>query len=199
MKFYILDNHDSFVYNLAAYVQMHGADVVVETIDSADIATIDQHPYSGIIISPGPGTPGQAVCSRQLVGRYGGKIPILGVCLGHQVIGYCYGANVCKGRRPMHGKLSVIKNNGKGLFCNLPEEFYVTRYHSLIIEQDSLPVDFRVDAVTAEGEIMAISHEKAPIYGLQFHPEALLTEFGFEMLGNFIEICISWEKSNDKY
>lgn len=197
MKYYMIDNNDSFVYNLAAYFLKLGQDIIVENIDSAEITKINDKKYSGIIISPGPGTPQQAILSQKIIERYAGKIPILGVCLGHQVIGHCFGADVCKGKRPMHGKISVIQNRGERLFLNLPNSFKVTRYHSLIIDTKTLIPEFIIDAETEDGNIMAISHKKHPIYGLQFHPEALLTEYGYEIIENFIDICRDWENRND--
>ncbi|WP_312650068.1 anthranilate synthase component II [Aminipila sp.] len=199
MKYYMIDNNDSFVYNLAAYFEKLGQEIIVENVDSADIAKINDKKYSGLIISPGPGTPKQAIFSQKLIEVYTGKIPILGVCLGHQVIGHCFGADVCKGNRPMHGKISIIQNRGQRLFLNLPNSFNVTRYHSLIIDSKTLTPEFIIDAETEDGVIMAISHRKYPIYGLQFHPEALLTEYGYEIIENFIDICKAWEDRNDKH
>ena len=198
MKFYMLDNYDSFVYNLAAYFQEEGQDVIVETPDIADFSKIERESCKGIIISPGPGAPEKAVFSRELLKEYEGKIPILGVCLGHQVIGHYYGAEVRKGTCPMHGKNSVIQHNGSGIFTGLPKSFQVTRYHSLIIKQGTLPKELHVDAVTADGVIMGISHRAKPIYGLQFHPEALLTEFGHAMIQNYINLCEKWEQNNGR-
>lgn len=195
----MIDNNSSFVYNLAAYFEELGQEIIVGNVDSADIAKINDKKYSGIIIPPGPGRPKQAIFSQKLIEAYKGKIPILGVGLGHQIIGHCFGADVCKGTRPMHGKISVIQNRGQGLFLNLPNSFRVTRYDSLIMDSKILTPELLIDAETEDGEIMAISHRKYPIYGLQFHPEALLTEYGHEIIKNFIDICKSWENRNDKH
>ncbi|MCL1991289.1 MAG: aminodeoxychorismate/anthranilate synthase component II [Defluviitaleaceae bacterium] len=192
MKYYMLDNHDSFVYNLVAYFKALGHEVVVENVKEAHILNLKEAAIKGIIISPGPGTPAQAKMANELLQLYGGKIPILGVCLGHQVIGHCYQSVVKKGKKPVHGKIFTIKNTGKHLFYNLPERFNVTRYHSLVIDPNTLPDVFEVDAVTEDGDIMAISHQQLPIYGVQFHPEALLTEYGHELLENFNQICEKW-------
>lgn len=195
MKYYMIDNNDSFVYNLAAYFEKLGHDITVENINNMDADNLNFSNYNGIIISPGPGTPEQAVVSKAVVKSCAGKIPILGVCLGHQVIGHCFGATVKKGRRPMHGKVCTLFNEGKRLFNRLPSNFKVTRYHSLVIDQSTLPKEFIVDALTEDGEVMAISHIKYPLYGVQFHPEALLTEYGYDLLKNFNELCKRWEQS----
>ena len=196
MKYYILDNNDSFVYNLVAYFQKMGHEIVVENIENANILNFKKEEIKGIVISPGPGTPAQASISRELIRFYGGIIPILGVCLGHQVIGYYYKSVVKKGKRPMHGKVSAINNTGKNLFNNLPKTFNVTRYHSLIIDRETLSSDFEIDAIAEEGEIMAISHRQFPIYGVQFHPEAVLTEYGYEILDNFDKLCEKWRNDH---
>lgn len=197
MKYYMVDNNDSFVYNLAAYFEELGHDIVVENINNINYHDIDIKSLKGIIISPGPGTPEQALISKSIVKSFAGKIPILGVCLGHQVIGHCFGATVKKGRKPMHGKVCILHNEGKGLFKRLPSTFNITRYHSLVIDQSTLSKEFIVDAVTEDQEIMAISHVKYPLYGVQFHPEALLTDHGHDLLRNFNEICEIWEHTND--
>lgn len=196
MKYYMIDNNDSFVYNLAAYFEALGHEIIVENIENIDVNNLNIDNFNGIIISPGPGTPEQAIVSTAVLKSYIGKIPILGVCLGHQVIGYYFGATVKKGKRPMHGKVSILYNDGKGLFNRLPATFNVTRYHSLVIDKSTLPEEFIVDAVTEDQEIMAISHVKYPLYGVQFHPEALLSEYGYALLSNFNEICEMWERRN---
>ena len=187
MKFYMLDNHDSFVYNLAAYVRQEGAEIVVESVDTAEIEKIGEENYDGLILSPGPGKPEHAKKALELMRCYAGKIPILGVCLGHQIIAHHYGAVVGKAVRPMHGKRTKIRQNGGVLFRGLPGEYTVTRYHSLVVKTEALPSQLRVDAVTKHGEVMAISHRTLPVYGVQFHPEAVLTEYGHELIRNFLQ------------
>lgn len=187
MKFYMLDNHDSFVYNLAAYVRQEGAEIVVESVDTAEIERIGEENYDGLILSPGPGKPEHAKKALELMRCYAGKIPILGVCLGHQIIAHHYGAVVGKAVRPMHGKRTKIRQNGGVLFRGLPGEYTVTRYHSLVVKTEVLPSQLRVDAVTKHGEVMAISHRTLPVYGVQFHPEAVLTEYGHELIRNFLQ------------
>lgn len=187
MKFYMLDNHDSFVYNLAAYVRQEGAEIVVESVDTAEIERIGEENYDGLILSPGPGKPEHAKKALELMRCYAGKIPILGVCLGHQIIAHHYGAVVGKAVRPMHGKRTKIRQNGGVLFRGLPGEYTVTRYHSLVVKTEALPSQLRVNAVTKHGEVMAISHRTLPVYGVQFHPEAVLTEYGHELIRNFLQ------------
>ena len=187
MKFYMLDNHDSFVYNLAAYVRQEGEEIVVESVDTAEIERIGEENYDGLILSPGPGKPEHAKKALELMRCYAGKIPILGVCLGHQIIAHHYGAVVGKAVRPMHGKRTKIRQNGGVLFRGLPGEYTVTRYHSLVVKTEVLPSQLRVDAVTKHGEVMAISHRTLPVYGVQFHPEAVLTEYGHELIRNFLQ------------
>ena len=188
----MIDNNDSFVYNLASYFEKLGQDVQVENIDSININKINVNEFNGIIISPGPGIPEQATVSKKVIQLFGGCLPILGVCLGHQVIVHSFGGRVVKGARPMHGKVVGISNNGMRLFSGLPNVFKVTRYHSLVADKRRLPSDFIVDAMSDDNEIMAISHQKYPIYGVQFHPEALLTEYGYELLNNYLLICEEW-------
>ena len=193
--FLLLDNYDSFVYNLGAYFQELGQEIVVKCPNEISVAEIEIMDLEGIIISPGPGRPNEAVRALEIIDNFKGKIPILGVCLGHQAIGYYFGADVKKGFRPMHGKLSLVTNNGKALFAGLPREFKVTRYHSLEVFPDNIIADFDVDATSQDGVVMAISHKQYPIYGIQYHPEAILTEYGYELLGNFIQICKKWRNS----
>lgn len=189
MKLYMLDNRDSFVYNLAAYVRQEGADIEVQSIDDADFDGMRADDYDGMILSPGPGKPENASKSIELLKRFAGKCPILGVCLGHQVIAYYFGGQVIKGEKPMHGKLTRLYHNGNGLFQGIPNASLVTRYHSLVVKKSSLPDVFRIDGSAEQGEIMAISHRTLPIYGVQFHPEAVLTEYGHNIIQNFIKIC----------
>lgn len=176
--FLMIDNYDSFVYNLKAYFEELGREIMVRRSDQINIEEIEKMQPEGIILSPGPKRPWDAVRCVETVKWFQGKIPILGVCLGHQVLGHCCGAVVEKGSRPMHGKVTGIRNNGTGLFEGLPEKFKVTRYHSLVVREDSIPEEYRVDAVAEDGAVMGISHREIPLYGVQFHPGAVLTEYG---------------------
>ena len=171
----MIDNYDSFVYNLRAYFEEAGHEILVVENDGITIGQIRQMKPEGIIISPGPKTPKDAGISAEVIRKFAGEIPILGVCLGHQTIGYVAGATVKKGTRPMHGKLSPLTHSGEGLFRGLPQDFLVTRYHSLVIDEATLPQEYQVDARTEDQAVMAISHRTYPIYGVQFHPEAVLT------------------------
>lgn len=188
----IVDNYDSFVYNLAAYFEELGQEVILFKNDEIKIEDIYRIAPCGIIISPGPKSPEKSGMSEEIVREFSGKIPILGVCLGHQVIAHVSGARIIKGDRPMHGKLTSIIHNGQGLFNGIPSPYKVTRYHSLVVEQGTLPGGIQIDAESEDGVIMGISDVTHGLYGVQFHPEAVLTEFGYEILGNFIKICNKW-------
>jgi anthranilate synthase component 2 len=181
----IIDNYDSFTHNLAQYFQCLGQDVLVYAHDSITISMIEQLAPDYLIISPGPKGPQETGVSLAAIDYFYKKIPILGVCLGHQCIGYAFGANVIHAPEIIHGKTSVISHNQQGLFAGLPTPFLGTRYHSLAIDRATLHKDFTVDAWT-EDTIMAISHRDYPLYGLQFHPEAILTEHGMQLLSNFL-------------
>ena len=185
----MIDNYDSFVYNLKAYFEELGREIIVKRSDQITVDEIEKMQPQGIILSPGPKRPWDAEVCVQTVERLQGKIPILGVCLGHQVLGHCCGATVKKGERPMHGKVTEITNMGTGVFEGLPKKFKVTRYHSLIVKEDSIPTDYNVDAVSEDGAVMGLSHKILPLYGVQFHPEAVLTEYGHELLENFCHIA----------
>ena len=185
----MIDNYDSFVYNLKAYFQELGRDILVRRSDEITLADIQAMQPQGIILSPGPKRPWDAQLCVDTVKRFGGKIPLLGVCLGHQVLGHCAGAVVEKGARPMHGKVTRVRHNGTGLFAGLPREFNVTRYHSLVVRQDTLPEDYQVDCVAEDGAVMGLSHRTLPLFGVQFHPEAVLTQYGHELLENFCRLA----------
>lgn len=185
----MIDNYDSFVYNLKAYLQELGRDILVRRSDELTLDDIQAMQPQGIILSPGPKRPWDAQLCVDTVRRFGGKVPLLGVCLGHQVLGHCAGAVVEKGARPMHGKVTRVRHNGTGLFAGLPREFNVTRYHSLVVRQDTLPEDYQVDCVAEEGAVMGLSHRTLPLFGVQFHPEAVLTEYGHELLENFCRMA----------
>ena len=187
----MIDNYDSFTFNLVQYLGELGATVVVKRNDEIDVAGVRALAPSHIVISPGPCTPNEAGISLQLLAACGGELPILGVCLGHQAIGQAYGGNVVHARRVMHGKTSMIHHDGKGVFRNLPSPFEVTRYHSLIVERDSLPDCLELSAWTtnADGsidEIMGLRHRELPVEGVQFHPESILTQHGHQLLRNFL-------------
>ena len=185
----MIDNYDSFVYNLKADFQELGRDILVRRSDEITLADIQAMQPQGIILSPGPKRPWDAQLCVDTVKRFGGKIPLLGVCLGHQVLGHCAGATVEKGVRPMHGKVTRVHHNGTGLFAGLPREFDVTRYHSLVVRQETLPEDYQVDCVAEDGAVMGLSHRTLPLFGVQFHPEAVLTQYGHELLENFCRLA----------
>ena len=168
----LIDNFDSFVYNLKAYFQEIGREVLVKRCDQISLQDIEELQPKGIILSPGPKRPWDAELCVEVVKRFQGRIPILGVCLGHQVLGYCAEAVVEKGEAPMHGKVTAIHTRGTGLFSGLPERFQVTRYHSLVVREESLPTEYQVDAWSEDGAVMGFSHKTLPLYGVQFHPEA---------------------------
>lgn len=187
--FLMIDNYDSFVYNLVRYMYELGEDVVVRRNDKLTIEEISKLNPEGIIISPGPKKPEDAGISIEVVRKFAGKIPLLGICLGHQVIGHVYGAKIIKGVKPMHGKVSKIYHNEQGLYKNIAMPFNATRYHSLIIDSKCLPKVFQITSQTEDGIIMGIAHKEMFIEGVQFHPEAELTEYGHELLRNFITRC----------
>ena len=182
----LIDNYDSFVYNLARYVRELGETPVVRRHDAISIDEIVRLAPSHIVISPGPCSPREAGISTEVVRQVGPSIPILGVCLGHQCIGAAYGGEILRAGAPMHGKTSRIHHSGTGLFHNLPNPFTATRYHSLVIGPASLPSSLRVTATSEDGEIMAVQHVDYPVYGLQFHPESVLTEHGYRLLDHFL-------------
>ncbi len=185
----MIDNYDSFVYNLKAYFQELGREILVKRCDEITLEEIEHMQPEGIILSPGPKRPWDAELCMEVTERFQGQIPILGVCLGHQVLGHCCGAVVQKGERPMHGKVTELKNNGTGVFAGLPEKYKVTRYHSLVVKKESVPEEYQIDAVSEDGAVMGISHKIWSVYGVQFHPEAVLTEYGHELLENFCRIA----------
>lgn len=183
----LIDNYDSFVYNLARYVGELGYSREVYRHDGITIDELRALNPSHIIISPGPGDPQQAGISLDIFKYFAASVPILGVCLGHQVLGEAFGGRVVRAQCPMHGKASQISHTGTGIFKNIPNPLIVGRYHSLIVEPESLPESLRVTAWSGEGEIMALEHRSLPVVGVQFHPESVLTEYGYELLRNFLE------------
>ncbi len=183
----LIDNYDSFTYNLAQYLIELGQEVNVVRNDKMTIAEIEKMAPERIVISPGPKTPNEAGVSVETVKAFTGKIPILGVCLGHQSMSAAYGGKILKAKQLMHGKTSKIRHDGKGVYAGLPNPFTATRYHSLIVDEETLPDIFEVTSRTSEGEIMGIRHKTAPTEGVQFHPESIITEHGKDILKNFLD------------
>ena len=187
-KILVLDNYDSFVFNLVQYLQQLGAECTVVRNDQFNLKDADK--YDGVLISPGPGTPEAAGVSVELV-KYCAekKIPLLGVCLGHQAIGVAYGATVSRAPELLHGKTSMVTHKNKSVLENIPSPFTATRYHSLAIEERTLPQEIEVTGRSESGVVMSIRHTSLPIHGVQFHPESVLTEHGYQMLGNWLVEC----------
>ncbi len=183
----IIDNYDSFTYNLAQYFGELGQDVRVYRNDALSLTQIGQLRPDYLVISPGPCAPGQAGVSLAAIREFAGKIPLLGVCLGHQAIGEAFGGHVVHARKLMHGKVSPVRHGGQGVFRDLPDPLTCTRYHSLAVERSSLPESLEVTAWTDDGEIMGLRHRQWPVEGVQFHPESILTERGHDLLNNFLE------------
>ena len=183
----MIDNYDSFTFNLVQYLGELGAEVKVVRNDEIDLDGVAHLKPARIVISPGPCTPTEAGISLGVIGRFAAGTPILGVCLGHQAIGQAFGGKVVKAARVMHGKVSSVRHDGKGVFAGIPDGFAATRYHSLAVERESLPACLEATAQSEEGEIMGLRHRTLPVEGVQFHPEALLTEHGHAMLKNFLE------------
>lgn len=182
----VIDNYDSFTYNLVQYLGELGETVEVHRNDEIDLAGIEALAPDHILISPGPCTPNEAGISLAVIDHFKGSIPIFGVCLGHQAIGQAFGGNVIRSDRMMHGKTSEMHHNGTSVFTGLPSPFTATRYHSLIVERSSLPDCLEITAETAEGEIMGLRHKEYAIEGVQFHPESIITDHGHQMLRNFL-------------
>ena len=187
----VIDHYDSFTYSLVRYLALLGQPCEVVEHDRIDPDRIDPACYAGIVLSPGPGRPEHAVNAGRLLSRLKGSLPILGVCLGHQVVATTFGATVVRASRPMHGMLSDIHHTGQGLFAGLPDPLSVTRYHSLIVDPASLPDTLAVTAWTEDGLIMGLRHREYAIESVQFHPEAHLTQSGLELLANFTARCLS--------
>jgi anthranilate synthase/aminodeoxychorismate synthase-like glutamine amidotransferase len=184
----VIDNYDSFTYNLVQYFGALGADPVVKRNDAVSVDEVEKMAPERIVISPGPGSPKDAGISMELIRRMGSRVPLLGVCLGHQCIGEVYGGKVVRAGRLMHGKTSPIRHDAKGVFRGLPNPFEATRYHSLIVEKSSVPDGLEISADTAEGEIMGLRHREYPVHGVQFHPESILSKEGKDLLANFLKI-----------
>lgn len=184
----IIDNYDSFTYNLVQYLGELGAEPVVKRNDEITVSEIESLQPRAVVISPGPCTPKEAGISNDVIAEIGPRLPVLGVCLGHQCIGHVYGAVVVRAARLMHGKTSPILHDGTGVFAKLPSPFEATRYHSLLIDPPTVPETLIVNARTAEGEIMGVHHRDYPIHGVQFHPESILTRHGKDLLANFLRM-----------
>lgn len=184
----MIDNYDSFTYNLVQYLGALGQDIKVFRNDKITISKIKRLAPAKIVVSPGPGRPEDAGISCDVIKHFAGKFPILGVCLGHQCIGYVYGARIVGARRLMHGKTSLIYHNQKTIFKGIANPFEATRYHSLIVDKKTLPGSLEVTAWTKEGEIMGLKHKEHPLWGVQFHPESILTREGMRLLANFLRL-----------
>jgi len=187
MRVLVIDNYDSFTYNLVQYLGELGAEVLVRRNDEVALAEIPALYPDRIVISPGPCTPNEAGVSLEVVEKVPAGVPVLGVCLGHQAIGQAYGGKVVRAAKPVHGKTARISHDGEGVYRGLPQSFEATRYHSLVIEPDSVPECLTVTSWTEDGVIMGVRHEERPVEGVQFHPESVLTQSGREILKNFLE------------
>ena len=187
MKLLMIDNYDSFTYNLVQYFGELGAEVLVHRNDEISLAEIEAMQPSHLVVSPGPCSPAEAGISVAAIQHFAGKLPILGVCLGHQSIGAAFGGRIIRAQQLMHGKTSVIHTTQQGVFADLPKDYTVNRYHSLAIERSSCPAELEITAWTDDGEIMGVRHRSLPIEGVQFHPESILTEHGHALLNNFLK------------
>lgn len=187
--FLLIDNYDSFTWNLYHYFLELGAEVTVVRNDAISVDDIRDMDLEGIILSPGPCTPDQSGICLDVIKSFGQTLPILGVCLGHQAIGQVLGGSVVRAKKVMHGKISAVEHEGTGIFHGISSPFNATRYHSLILERGNLPDCLEITAATADGSIMGIQHENLPLYGVQFHPESIASDFGHKLLKNFINIC----------
>ncbi len=185
----VIDNYDSFTYNLVQYLGTLGAELEVHRNDAITVDALAQRPLEGLVISPGPGVPKDAGISEAAIQRLAGRVPILGVCLGHQGLGEVYGGKVVRAGRLMHGKTSPVLHRGRGLFAGLENPFEATRYHSLIVEREGLPEVLEIVAWTPEGEIMGLKHKDHDTWGVQFHPESVLTRPGLKLIENFLTLC----------
>ena len=188
----LIDNYDSFTYNLYQYLCELGADVRVARNDKISLEEIEAMAPQGIVVSPGPGTPKEAGISGEVVARFGEKLPVLGVCLGHQTIGYTYGGVVEQAPEIMHGKTSMVYHDGKGLYEGLPNPFEAIRYHSLIVNPESLPEFLEVTSRTEDGIVMGVRHKNLPVEGVQFHPESIMTRVGHDLLRNYLNRVKRW-------
>jgi anthranilate synthase/aminodeoxychorismate synthase-like glutamine amidotransferase len=184
-RVFVIDNYDSFTYNLVQLIGELGADVLVARNDKTTLSAIRAARPTHLVISPGPCTPDEAGISMDAIAHFGASMPVLGVCLGHQAIGRVYGGSVRRARQPVHGKTDVVRHNGDGLYAGLPSPFVATRYHSLVVDEH-LPADLELTAWNDEGVVMGVRHRELPVFGVQFHPESVLTEHGAALLRNFL-------------
>lgn len=182
----VVDNYDSFTFNLVQYLETLGAECDVRLNDATTPAAIAESAPDGVLLSPGPGTPDDAGITLGVLGELSARLPILGVCLGHQALAQSFGGKVVRAARLMHGKTSPIRHDGRGVFAGIDSPFDATRYHSLLVERESVPDCLEICAETAEGEIMGLRHRELPLHGVQFHPESILTEFGMRLLENWL-------------
>jgi len=185
----VVDNYDSFVYNLVQYLGELGAEPIVHRDDAVSLDDVERIDPDGILISPGPGSPADAGISNELIRSWGERVPVFGVCLGHQCIGEVFGGTVVRAPQVVHGKTSMVHHDGRGLFEGLPDPLEATRYHSLIVDRDSVPDCLEITAWTDDGLVMGLRHRERPIEGVQFHPESVLTDAGHDLVGNFLRAC----------
>jgi anthranilate synthase/aminodeoxychorismate synthase-like glutamine amidotransferase len=185
----LIDNYDSFVFNLARYFERLGQPTLVLRNDAATNSDIAALRPDAVVISPGPCTPAEAGCSIPVIQKFAGQIPILGVCLGHQAIAAAFGGNIIRAAAPMHGRTSQVQHSAQGIFAGLPSPLVACRYHSLIVDRPSLPAELEVTAWTAGGTIMGLAHRRFPVIGVQFHPESILTDLGYSLLTNFLQLA----------
>ncbi len=189
MRVLVVDNYDSFVYNLVQYLGELGAEPIVHRDDAVSLDDVERIDPDGILISPGPGSPADAGISNELIRTWGERVPVFGVCLGHQCIGEVFGGTVARAPQVVHGKTSMVHHDGRGLFEGLPDPLEATRYHSLIVDRDSVPDCLEITAWTDDGLVMGLRHRERPIEGVQFHPESVLTDAGHDLVGNFLRAC----------
>ena len=194
----MIDNYDSFVYNLVRYFEELGEEIIIYRNDKITIKDIESMNIDGIVISPGPKSPNEAGLSLDIIDKFKEKLPILGICLGHQCIGHYFNAVVKKGNEPVHGKMFNITHNNEGIFEEVKNPLRVTRYHSLIVDKENFPDSLEIISETEDNIIMGIKHKEYPIYGVQFHPEAEMTEEGHKILNNFIKITKEFSKKSNK-
>jgi|SRR5665213_1800264 len=194
----LIDNYDSFTFNLVHYLGGLGADVVVHRNDRISVADVMALEPEAIVLSPGPCTPNEAGICLDLIGRAASTIPILGVCLGHQAIGQAFGGKVIRAPQMVHGKLSEISHKGTGVFRGINGPFQATRYHSLIVERAGMPRDLTINAETGDGLVMGVAHESLPVHGVQFHPESIASEHGHLMLKNFLDLAAAWNAAKGR-
>ena len=188
----LIDNYDSFTFNLFHYLGGLGADVVVHRNDKVTADAVIAAEPEAIVLSPGPCTPNEAGICLELIGKAAGRVPLLGVCLGHQAIGQCFGGKVVRAPVPVHGKLSEIRHKGTGIFRGINGPFKATRYHSLVVERASMPAELTVTAETGDHLVMGLMHKSLPVHGVQFHPESIASEHGHLMLKNFLDLAAAW-------